>query len=177
MTMVVNVIGLLLIAALTSCSSMRIDSDYDTSANFSALKTYSWMARQPQSREDPRVDSTLLESRVRAAVDRELSFKGYAKVPSEEADFLIAYHVTREGRMQLHTMGGPGWGWGGTTTHVEKYEEGTLILDVIAPDGKMLLWRGTATARIDESAGAEKREKRINEAVRRMLQRFPPRLT
>lgn len=177
MTLPVNVIAVLLIAALTSCSSMRIDSDYDTSASFSGFKTYSWMARQQQASRDPRLDSTLLESRVSAAVDRELSAKGYAKVPLEEADFLVAYHVTREGRMQLHTMGGPGWGWGGTTTHVEKYEEGTLILDVIASDGRMLLWRGTATARIDESAGAEKREKRINEAVRRMLQRFPPRLT
>ena len=84
-------------------------------------------------------------------------------------------HRIRQERMRLSTVGGPGPGWGGgVTTHVDRYDEGTLILDIIAPDGKTLLWRGTATAQIDESAKPKKREAKINEAVGRMLKRFPP---
>jgi hypothetical protein len=165
--------GALLILALASCSSMRINTDYDTTVDFSTLKTYAWMERQRPEGEDPRMDNTLLEARVRAAVNRELSARGYPKVAAEDATFLVTYHVAREERFQLRSTGGAGWGWG-STTHVHQYEEGTLILDILSPDGNMLLWRGTATAHVNESASPSRREKQINEAVERILKRFPP---
>jgi len=166
--------AVLLILGFAGCSSMRINADYDTTVDFSTLKTYSWMERQRGDAEDPLMDNTLLEARVRAAVARELSAKGFPKVAAEEADFLVTYHVAREERFQLSTTGGPGWGWGSTTTHVHQYEEGTLILDIVSPQANMLLWRGTATAQIIESASPSRREKQINEAVEQILKRFPP---
>ncbi|MGH7495203.1 MAG: hypothetical protein ACREOO_22765 [bacterium] len=36
------IIGVL--ALVTGCSSVNIKHDYDTEANFAALKTYAWMA-------------------------------------------------------------------------------------------------------------------------------------
>ena len=67
---------------------MRINTDYDTTVDFSTLKTYAWMERQRPESVDPRMDNTLLEARVRAAVDREFATKGFPKVPAEEASFL-----------------------------------------------------------------------------------------
>jgi hypothetical protein len=57
---------------------------------------------------------------------------------------------------------------------VDQYEEGTLILDLIDPNGMRLIWRGTATTPLDESAGPRQREATVNEAVESILKRFPP---
>ena len=71
---------------------------------------------------------------------------------------------------------GYGYGgyWGGGGVDVYQYTEGTLILDLIEAKSKQLVWRGMAQGTIDENASPEQRERRLNEAVMRMLANFPP---
>jgi hypothetical protein len=164
---------------LTGCATMGIHVDYDTSANFAELKTYQWMPRAKPSVSDPRVDNALLESRIRTAVDEELAAKGFAKATSGSPDFLVGYHAAVRSRMDVYAMNDyygyrHGWGWGTSDVHVYQYEEGTLALDVVEPETKRLIWRGSAQAEVNRSATPEKREGRIQEAVRKILERFPP---
>ena len=74
---------------------------------------------------------------------------------------------------------GAGWrgGWGvepRTETNVYAYDEGMLILDVLRPEPAQLLWRGVARAVVDPGASPEEREARIRQAVRQLLEAFPP---
>ena len=57
---------------------------------------------------------------------------------------------------------------------VHEYTEGTLILDVLDAATKSLVWRGTAQAEALPSVDVSTPQARIREAVRRILERFPP---
>lgn len=74
-----------------------------------------------------------------------------------------------------YPYGGYG-GWGGNVqeTHTYEYDEGTLIIDFIDPKTWNLVWRGSALAEVNRAADPEKKRKRVDEAVRRILERFPP---
>lgn len=56
-----------------------------------------------------------------------------------------------------------------------EYEEGTLILDVVDPKSKELMWRGSAQDEVNFKSTPEKAQAQINEAVNGMLEHFPPR--
>jgi hypothetical protein len=57
---------------------------------------------------------------------------------------------------------------------VREYDEGTLLLDVLQSGSGALLWRGSGVATVREKSTPEKRTKRINAAVKKILERFPP---
>jgi hypothetical protein len=183
-----RLLAILLAATLGGCASMEINSDYDPVASFSGLRTYAWMPGPQKKTGDLRIDNPLLDARVRQAVDRQLEANGYVKQPPERSDFLIGYQAAVEKKLDVYTVDHyygypPGWGstrgygaWGGTIpeTHVYEYDEGSLILDIVNPQTRKLIWRGSAQAEVNRSASPEKRQERIEEAVRRMLERFPP---
>ena len=171
MRLVNLLLGPVVLVVLAGCS-MRVTSDYDRSADFSRLETYSWATPDQPATGDPALDDSLLHSRVRRAVERELSVKGYRVVASGEPDFLVTHHVTRETKF-APTFASPGW-QSGLRTELDQYREGTLILDLLDPNDMRLLWRGTAITSIDESAAPKDREATVNKAVRLILERFPP---
>ena len=170
---------------LAGCSPVKVSVDYDRSANFAALHTYVWRTGAQPATGDPRLDSTLLDTRVRAAVDRVLQSKGYQlAAPGTTPTFLVGYHAAVRQKTAVQTTGQPmnvwygygAGGWGGwPETYVHEYEEGVLLIDVIDPTTTKLLWRGTGKAVVETTtASPEKRERRINEAVDQILAEFPP---
>lgn len=177
-----RLLGVVLIAALGGCSTMRVTSDTDPSAKFTGYKSYNWMAEAPKKTGDPRIDgNSILASRIRSAVERQLAAKGYEKRSSGTPDFLVGYHASLEKKTSVrmlndHYRYGPGWGWRyrGPQTYVYDYDEGTLILDIVDPKTRKLLWRGSATDVVNPTASGEARQKKINKAVTRILEKFPP---
>ena len=181
---------LILLASLAAgCSTMEVAVDYDRERNFSGLSTFDWIPDPQTPTGDPRIDdNTLLDRRIRRAVESELMAKGFAK-SAESPDFWLAYHVTLDRRQSVSTINrrygyGPGWGWTArgepyatrqrADPFVFEYDEGSLLLDVVDPEGRDLIWRGAATDEVSFSASPAAREQQINEAVRRMLKKFPP---
>ncbi len=166
--------------SLAGCSGMSIRSDFNPQADFSRYSTYAWLPA-PQTG-DPRVDNAILESRIKTAVDETLSAKGYRQVAADQATFLVGYHLSIEGRMDATTVNsyyGYGWGpWyygpGYQNTQVRYYDQGTLLIDIVDAQAKELAWRGTAEAEVRSEMTPEKRQQRVNEAVTKILQRFPP---
>jgi hypothetical protein len=163
----------------SACSTMEIASDYDPRANFSAYRTYSWLTRVEPPGNDPRLQSSLLHSRIREAVASELTTKGLQHEPTAKPDLLVAYHVALQGKMDVSTVQNYPYGptaWGATTTtHVRQYEEGSLILDLIDASSQQLVWRGSAQAEVKPDASPEEKQRRIKEAVHKILERYPPR--
>ena len=166
---------------LAACSSVQVSTDYDPATDFAVLRAYAWLPRKAGASGDPRLDSSLLNERIRNAVEVQLAERGHRKVASGQADFLVAYHTAVERKIDVDTIyrgygyGTHSWGWGaGHETVVYDYDQGTLVLDVLDPKAHRLLWRGSAKAVVSEESTPEKRTKLINEAVAKLLEQFPP---
>lgn len=140
-------VGAALVALAVGCAApIRIATDHDPSADLAALRGWSWFAAPAGRGGDPRLDDPLLDARIRRAVEAELSIRGYPRTVGLDPDFLVTYH----------------------------YEEGTLLLDFLDPRSRRRLWRGSAQARVERDPAPDEREASIREAVRLMLERFPP---
>jgi len=168
-------------ATQLACQSMDIASDWDPAVDFSKLAAYDWMPEPDPS--DPGATDSLTTDRVHRAVDRILAARGYVHQPSGTPDFLVGYYVAVESRLDVRTLNDyygyrPGWGHSdygaGSRTYVREYEQGTLILDISDPHTSKLMWRGSAQAEVSRTETPQKREEIVNEAVRLILERFPP---
>ncbi len=183
---------LLLIAsllALAACQSAQLDSDYDPNRDFAALQTWSWQEPAVQYRpDDPRLRSDLTEQRLRQAVAAQLEQRGLRQAASADAaNFRVqAFVIVDDRQQQMATYYGGGyygggywggmWGYPGyTEVRTLDYQVGTLQLDFLDRDGK-LIWRGSAAQilRKGQKAPAE-RTRAIHETVAKILAQYPPR--
>lgn len=158
-----------------SCSQVMVAYDYDSSVNFSGFKTYSWHAIERTIEMND-----LIINRVKDSVNRELQAKGFRQVP-EHPDFFIALHLSTRQKRDITDWGygtGAYWGrgyvydYGGIS--VIDYEEGTLIIDMVDAAENELVWRGSATDIVEPALSPEKRTQKIDNAVVRILEKFPP---
>jgi hypothetical protein len=69
-------------------------------------------------------------------------------------------------------MGG-GVGVSTTTTRVNEWDEGTLVIEIIDTNIAELIFTASAQAKLVENQSPEQRTERINQAVARMLQEYP----
>jgi hypothetical protein len=179
---------LCMMLALGGCSTLVIRTDYDPQADFSGLRTFGWVSPTQAATGDIKLDNPFLDKRVRDAVDGQLAAKGYAKDTAGNPDFLLRYLVTIQEKTDVRTIdtfyGGftPVW-CGGTCyttgfwmpqTVVYTYEQGTLVLDILDARTKILIWRGSAEAEVTESYTPEQRKAKVENAVKKLLAKFPP---
>ena len=149
----------------------RVSTDYDHSVNFEHYRTYSWAKLETAN--------SLWDTRVKDAINKELAAKGWSEVPSGGDVALVAVETTRT-RQQLNTFydGFGGWRWGGfgeSTTTVERYKVGTLVVDMFEAGSKKLIWRAASHSAL--SANPEKDTKNLDKEVQKMFQHFPPEAT
>lgn len=182
----------LLAAALTAilflgcATGANVRVDYDQQADLQALRSYAW-APMTEEEQKEKSRNSLLHERIRSAIDAHLAARGYANVGEAQADFLVTHTVTAETRTQTQDTrvtvgygrygahGGIGVGYGipiDSTTY--QYKVGTLIIDVIDPRQKRLVWRGSGERTLDDKLTPEQRTEIINATVNEILSRFPP---
>ena len=155
---------------LLSCSSVPVHTDYDRTANFDKLQTYSWSPPSAEqedrrSHKDPQV-----LSRIQAAIDRQLDRQGYQRV-KENPDFLVTFHASTKERA---TRARPSRGHDRREQRLNRYEEGSLIVEILNPGTGNLMWQGVGTKVVDWQDDEETKTKAVNEAVQKILERFPP---
>ena len=147
-----------------------INSDYDHNVNFANYKTYSWGKVQAAN--------SLWDDRIKSAVDSQLAAKGWTQVPSGGDVVVNAFGKTHSEKTlnTFYNGFGGGWRWGGgfgnSTTTVDTYKVGTLVVDMFDASGKNLIWRATSSDTL--SSNAEKNTKKLDSDVHKMFQHFPP---
>ena len=155
-------------AFLTGCNAISVNYDYDPEADFTKLNTYSWLAVSQELQ-----INELIIKRVKNAVNRQLHNKGF-KILQDKPDFLIAMRIGKESKREVVDWGYSSRNWHGSRVDVYEYEEGTLILDFVDAGRNELIWQGSARAVVEPDITPQKRDKRINEAVAKILKNFPP---
>ncbi len=177
---VVEVAVLISLSSLLACSTISVSSDYDESTDFSQLRTFAWMKGVEEGNLNLGVENPLVRSRIQNAIVGELEAKGYQQVFGTP-DFHVTYHARTQQKINVQSapMSGPMMGprWGGAYTEVYQYEEGTLIIDLVHAKTQHLIWRGIAKGAVDWQQTPAQRTELINEAVRKTLAHFPPKLS
>src|SRR5208283_3401961 len=158
------------------CSTVQVQTDWNRSTDFSNFHSYAWLSDRPLATGDPRFDNALVDQRIRNATAETLATKGFAPAPQASADFLMSYLITSQQKTDINTVyQGYGYGWGGwggpayAQTYVMQYELGTLILDVLDPKTKTLVWRGSGSARLGETRTPEELDALVRAAVEEIL--------
>jgi len=154
-----------------------IKVDYDKAADFTKYKTFA--IKLGTSWNNP-----LSEKRVLAEIQQGLTEKGWtATTDDAKADAVVVLHGATEKQKSLNTFysggyGGYGWrgGWGGgmssSTTTVDEYTVGTLVVDIFDSKSKQLVYRGTATDELSNKP--EKNAKKLAKASDKLFKDFPP---
>ena len=176
----------LVVAAALSMSgyafAQDVKVDFDKDANFGALKTFT--IKLGTSWNNP-----LSEKRVLAEIQQGLVEKGWTVTDDAKADAIVVVHGATEKQKSLNTFysggyggayGGYGWrgGWGGagmggsSTTTVDEYTVGTLVVDIFNAKSKQLVYRGTAQDEISDKP--EKNVKKLAKASDKLFKDFPP---
>lgn len=158
--------GLLLTAATTWAG---VTTDYDRHANFADYKTYTWGKVQTAN--------GLWDDRVKHAINQQLAAKGWTELPSSAAVVVTARGAIQN-QQELNTFydGLGGWRRGGglgmSTTTVENYQVGTLIVEMFDANSKNLVWRASASNTL--SSNTDKNIKSLDKNVQKMFEHFPP---
>ena len=174
---------MLAIAALmvpTLAAAQKTSYDYDKTANFASFRTYAF-------KDGTKVGQELIDNRIVAAIESQLAAKGLTKSDSNP-DVFVVYHVAFDKEKDISTFSsgygggyGPyGWGWGGgwaggtSTTQVRDILVGTLVVDMADAKKGQIAWRGMGVKEVNTQAKPEKRDKSINEAVKKIFKNYPP---
>ena len=166
---------LLCIGILTSCSSIKVVSDYDTKVDFSTYKTFAFYKKGI----DKASVSDLDKKRIMRAIENELNKKGLVK--STNPDILVSiFTKSREKVNVTDNNFGYGFGWGynpwffgSTNLNINQYTEGTLFIDFIDKNKNELIWQGIGSGALKMS-NMDKKEERINDFVNKIISVYPP---
>ncbi len=172
---ILKLLFLLCLVILTSCSSVKVVTDYDTKVDFTSYKTFAFYKKGI----DKASVSDLDKKRIMRAVEAELVAKGFSK--SVNPDILVS--IFTKSREQVNVSDnniGIGWGWGynpwfygRTNININQYTEGTLFIDFIDKKTNELIWQGIGSGAMKMS-NIEKKEERINEFVYKIISTYPP---
>ena len=161
-----------LVVTFVSCSSVRVNADYDQKATFTNYTTYAYL----KSGIDKTEISDLDKKRILYAIDEVMPTKCYIK--SDNPDVLISIFTKERERVDVYNNVGFGWGWGWNPwwgmgyTNVTTTPEGTLFIDIIDAKTKELIWQGEGTGYLTKNT--EKKDARIKEFVSKILEQYPP---
>jgi len=167
----------ILVLVPTLALAQKTSFDYDKTADFSTLKTYAL-------KDGTKVGDPLIDNRIIAAIQAEMAARGLT--PNDtQPDAVVVYHVAFDKQKDITTFssgyggyGGYGYGWGGgwgtTDVRVNEILVGTLVIDVSDAAKKEVVWRGMGVREVDPQAKADKRDKNINSAVKKIMKNFPP---
>jgi Domain of unknown function (DUF4136) len=165
--LITTLAGLLLIAS--AAFAVKVRTDYDHDVSFGSYKTYSWTS--------VKTANSIWDDRVKDAVNSALAAKGLTEVPSG-GDIAVTAVGSTQNQQTLQTfydgMGG-GWRWrgfGDSTTTVENYKVGTLVVDLFDASSQKLAWRGSASDTLSDKA--DKNTKNLDNGVKKMFAHFPP---
>ena len=170
----IKYLPIFLLLILTSCSSVRVNSDYDQKVNFEKYKTFAYL----KSSIDKVEISDLDKKRILRSIDETMSNKGFNK--SETPDMLISFFTKENQQVNVYNNNNFGWGWGwnpywGTSIYyssVSSYPEGTLYINILDANTKDLIWQGEGSGYLTNDT--KQKDERIKEFATKILEQFPP---
>lgn len=153
-------LALLGLSALASASKFHVTVNVDKHTNFAALHTYAWTPGWGSFNQS-------VDTRIVAAIDRELTSLGLTRQPGAPADVRVTYGIVQRTNVDLHTRKR------GTPGVYAEYPVGTLVVLLRDPVGRRELFRARAELRVDIDTA--QLGEQVDAVVARMFARYPTR--
>jgi Domain of unknown function (DUF4136) len=145
---------------------------------FIVMATPSRRARASASDEvDPMLENSITYHALHADLISNFQEHGYV-IDSAKPDFAVAAYASARQKLDVtqYDYGYPYWRyrWWGPLDYPEitQYTEGTVVIDVIDPKTKDLLWRGQGVASVSDDPQVYAKE--LAKTVAKIVDRFPP---
>ncbi|MGB2634877.1 MAG: DUF4136 domain-containing protein [Candidatus Acidiferrum sp.] len=168
-------LGMVLLLALlagTLASAQDVTTNSMPGIDFSKYHTYKWVTVQGAT-----YPNQIVDAQIKQSIDNQLAAKGLTKTDADTANLYIGYQVSLNQEKQWNAYGMGGglrWGGGMATAQQSTIAIGTLVLDMYDPTTKQLVWTGRATKTLDSNANQQKKQKNLDNAMKKLLKNFPP---
>lgn len=161
---------------LSGCATMQVGSFVERGADLTRYHTYHWAPADAQSTGDPRLDNNeFFRNRLQAQVDERLGAQGFEKTAAPGPDLMVHYHASVAQEINANGVDQPNVSCEDCEPYV--YDAGTIVVDLVDARTNRLVWRGWAEGSIDGAIDDQTfMERRIDEAVARIMERLPSRL-
>jgi hypothetical protein len=161
----------LLLAACALTPAQEVSTNSMPGVDFSKYHTYKWVTIEGAT-----YPNQIVDAQIKQSVDSQLAAKGLTKVDGDKADLLIGYQASISTEKQWNAYGTGGFRWGGGMASAQQstIATGTLVLDMYDPATKQLVWTGRASKTLDSGANQEKKQKNLDNAMKKLLKNFPP---
>jgi hypothetical protein len=154
--------------------------DFDPGLDFSKYKTFAFVGGV-ENLLMFEVNPGLVTERVHRAVNRELTKKGLQEVrPEQNSDLVVRFWANPSKQVNVSTMGE----WGSYSPYIGSYweytynevsatsaKEGSLLIDLIDPRSKKLVWR---LYLIHKITTPDKEWKKADDEITKAFESYPP---
>jgi hypothetical protein len=166
-----------IIIALGACNSVQVRTLVAPGADFKGRTTFKLLSAKMRANaqlppNDPMLVNSITYRRMRAAIRTALENKGYKAVEDGES-MDVAYYASAREKLDVRSYDyGYRWRrWPQERTEVYQYTQGTVIVDIIDPASKELLWRGQGRAEVSDDP--DKFAEQVEETANKILEKFP----
>jgi hypothetical protein len=151
-----------------SALAQKVTMEFDQAVDFSKYKTFAIRDGELNSK-NPALNSDLVKKQIYNDIKRALEARGLTQV-SGPSDLNVRYHFGAARKTEIETYPA---GWYGLRTRVVRvpYSEGTLVIDLRDASTRSLVWRAIAS---QEKSDATKIEGKLDDMVKKSLDRYPP---
>lgn len=168
----VRVLALAAAATVAACAPLQVNT-YSRFDDHAALyRTYEWQAPLARRVGDARLDGeSVFAGYVTAAVDERLRKHGLEPAPAGTADVVVRWSAATAQRTFVADRAAADRC---EDCGIDLFDEGVLVIELVDPGTNQMLWRGWARCAIDGLVADQERvERRIDEAVARILAELP----
>lgn len=163
-------IAVLFVGALTQTLWADDKSvDFDEDKDFSKYESFD-IRQQVINSKAPALNSSLVKDRIASAIRKELSADGLFASPTEP-DLIVNYRLGAEVERDVDTFRVGRLGRRRTRVVVDKYTEGTLVIDILERESRDLVWRGIYN---DKEGDFAKLARKLEEDVKKLFAEYPP---
>ena len=161
-------------ALLLSACVSPVVIDSQPGANLAQYQTYAFVS---QAEDGPR---ELDDQRTLAALEKALAAEGMTEVDADQADVQVKYFFKREQRFDGSSVQ---FGFGFTRNNVglgastptegEISDEYKLVVQLIDPQNRNVVWQATSRDKMHDEMSSERRNTYIQKAVEEMFKQYP----
>jgi hypothetical protein len=149
--------------------AQKITVEFDQSIDFSRYKTFAIRDGQLNSR-NPALGGELVKKQIETDIQNDLTAKGLTMATNGPADLNVRYTFGAARKTEVEAYPA-GWYGRGTRYVRVPYAQGTLVIDLRDPTTKSLVWRAIAA---EEKSDASRIQGKINDMVKKSIDKYPP---
>ena len=158
----------LLIMITGVAMAQKVQVQVKPGADWSSYKNYGWGAAATHPSQNPMTDQL-----IREQINQQLQAKGLtlnAEPNPANPDLFVVYHVATSDSLEWNTFGGFR-GFGMQQGTVNKIVHGQLMVELMDPHAKIVLWQGIASDTVSDNVN--KNNENITKAITKMFSNFP----